>query len=173
VPGSDLLFRLQFPAHPDDNPIVTTTSFYQTPQPAAPFHPGALVIATLANPREKIWGAILNLSPAGLSLRGVDLTSFDDFISQIRDGEPFTAGVMFFPMHRVERVELDLPEGAIPSLAQRFADKTGQDPAPMLVSEFLPSAIDNAEKSHSPTDRTGSNVARDSGKAGDAGDKPR
>jgi hypothetical protein len=107
------------------------------PQPATPFRPGALVIATLANPREKFWGAILHLSPTGLSLRGVDLASFDDFITQIRDGEPFTAGVLFFPMHRVERLELDLPEGNILSLAQRFAQKTGQDPAPLLVSEFL------------------------------------
>ena len=106
----------------------------------APFRAGALVIATLSNPREKFWGAILNLSPVGLSLRGVDLSSFDDFITQIRDGEPFNSGVMFFPMHRLERLELDLPEGNILSLAQRFAQKTGQDPAPILVSEFLPSS---------------------------------
>ncbi|MFZ3263623.1 MAG: hypothetical protein WA172_06455 [Terriglobales bacterium] len=108
------------------------------PQSHTPFRAGALVIATLANPREKFWGAILHLSPVGLSLRGVDLSSFDDFITQIRDGEPFSSGVIFFPMHRVERLELDLPEGNILSLAQRFAQKTGQDPAPLLVSEFLP-----------------------------------
>jgi len=162
---------------------VTSTSFYQAPQPAAPFHPGALVIATLANPREKFWGAILHLSHVGLSLRGVDLSSFDDFVAQIRDGEPFAAGVLFFPMHRVERLELDLPEGTIPSLAQRFAQKTGQDPAPMLVSEFLPSAIENAEKSHSLTGHSETkpaetraaetNVQRGSGKTGAAGDKLR
>ena len=107
-------------------------------QPANPFRPGSVVIATLSNPREKFWGAIIHLSAIGLSLRGVDLSSFDDFTAQIRDGEPFAAGVMFFPMHRVERLELDLPEGSIPSLAQRFAQKTGQDPAPILIGEFLP-----------------------------------
>ncbi|MGA9641961.1 MAG: hypothetical protein WBQ72_11230 [Terriglobales bacterium] len=117
---------------------MPSTSFYEARQPAAPFRPGALVLATLANPREKFWGAILHLSPTGLSLRGVDLSSFDDFAAQIRNGEPFAASVMFFPMHRVERLELDLPEGSLPSLAQRFAQKTGQDPAPILVSEFLP-----------------------------------
>jgi len=124
---------------------VPSTSFYEVPQPAAPFRPGAVVIVTLANPREKFWGAILQLSAIGLSLRGVDLSSFDDFITQIRDGEPFAAGVMFFPMHRVERLELDLPEGTIPSLAQRFAQKTGQDPAPILVSEFLPAGASDTE----------------------------
>jgi len=116
---------------------VTSTSFYQEPQAAVPFRPGALVIVTLTNPREKVWGAILNLSGEGLSLRGVDISSFDDLASQIKNGEPFTSGVVFFPMHRVERMELDLPEGNILSLAQRFAQKTGQDPAPLLVSEYL------------------------------------
>ena len=116
----------------------------QPPQSASPFRAGAVVIATLSNPREKLWGAILHLSSIGLSLRGVDLSSFDDFTTQIRDGEPFAAGVMFFPMHRLERLELDLPEGSLPSLAQRFAQKTGLDPAPILVGEFLPLA-ENAE----------------------------
>ncbi len=116
---------------------MPSTSFYQEPQAASPFRQGALVIATLANPREKFWGAILFLSAEGVSLRGVDVASFDNLASQIKNGEPFTSGVVFFPMHRLERMELDLPEGNILSLAQRFAEKTGQDPAPLLVSEFL------------------------------------
>lgn len=119
---------------------MPSTSFYQDPQTVSPFRPGALVIATLNNPREKFWGAILHLATEGLSLRGVDVASFDNLASQIKNGEPFTSGVVFFPMHRVERIELDLPEGNILSLAQRFAQKTGQDPAPLLVSEFLGSA---------------------------------
>ncbi len=131
---------MHFPSPTDDNRIVTSTSFYQEPQAAVPFRPGALVIATLANPREKFWGAILHLSGEGLSLRGVDIASFDDLASQVKSGEPFTSGVVFFPMHRIERMELDLPEGNLLSLAQRFAEKTGQDPAPILVSEFLGSA---------------------------------
>ena len=132
------------------------------PQSASPFRAGALIIATLSNPREKFWGAILHLSSVGLSLRGVDLSSFDDFIIQVRDGEPFSSGVMFFPMHRVERLELDLPEGNILSLAQRFAQKTGQDPAPLLVSEFLP--LDEAEDdAGSATDATGDSAGNAAG----------
>jgi hypothetical protein len=128
---------LQFPSPTDDNQIVPSTSFYQEPQAVSPFRQGALVIATLTNPREKFWGAILHLATEGVSLRGVDVASFDNLASQIKNGEPFTSGVLFFPMHRLERMELDLPEGNILSLAQRFAQKTGQDPAPLLVSEFL------------------------------------
>jgi hypothetical protein len=131
---------LHFPSPRDDNRSVPSTSFYQDPQTVSPFRPGALVIATLVNPREKFWGAILHLAGEGLGLRGVDVASFDNLALQIKNGEPFTSGVVFFPMHRVERMELDLPEGNILSLAQRFAQKTGLDPAPLLVSEFLRSA---------------------------------
>jgi hypothetical protein len=102
-----------------------------------PFHPGAIVIVTLNNPREKFWGAILNLSSEGLSVRGVDLASFDELISTIKGGDAFTSGAIFFPMHRVERMELDLPESSIQSLSQRFAQQTAQDPAPLLTSGFL------------------------------------
>lgn len=90
-----------------------------------PFLPGALVIATLCNPREKFWGMILSLAAEGLSLSGAELASFEDLAVMVRDGEPFTPAVVFFPMHRIERVELDLPDGSLPSLSQRFFSKTG------------------------------------------------
>jgi hypothetical protein len=98
-----------------------------------PFRSGAIVIVTLGSPREKFWGAILTLSAEGLSLCGIELASFDDLVAMVKDGEPFSPGVVFFPMHRVERMELDLPEGAISSLAQRFAAKTGLDAASVLA----------------------------------------
>ena len=107
------------------------------PRPTGPFHPGAIVIVTLNSPREKFWGAILDLSSEGLSIRGVDLISFDDLVSTIKAGDAFTSGVVFFPMHRIERMELDLPESSILSLSQRFAQQTSQDPAALLTAEFL------------------------------------
>jgi hypothetical protein len=100
-----------------------------------PYQPGTMVVTTLANPREKFWGAILSLSAEGLSLRGIELASFEDLVAMVKDGEPFSLGVVFFPMHRVERMELDLPDGNIPSLSQRFTAKTGLDPATLLRSE--------------------------------------
>jgi len=101
-------------------------------QPGAPFQSGTLVVATLGNPREKFWGAILALATEGLSLCGIELASFEDLISMVKEGEAFSASVVFFPMHRIERVELDLPDGNIPSLAQRFAANTGLDAATVL-----------------------------------------
>jgi len=104
-------------------------------QSGNPFQPGTMVVTTLANPREKFWGAILSLSAEGLSLRGIELASFEDLVAMVKDGEPFSLGVVFFPMHRVERMELDLPDGNKPSLSQRFTGKTGLDPATLLRSE--------------------------------------
>lgn len=91
----------------------------------APFSSGALVVVTLANPRDKFWGMVLTLATEGLSISGIELASFDDLAVMVKDGEPFTPAVVFFPMHRVERIELDLPDGGLPSLAQRFQAKTG------------------------------------------------
>lgn len=98
-----------------------------------PFVPNAIVIATLSNPREKFWGMILALAPEGLSLSGAELASFEDLAVMVRDGEPFTPAVVFFPMHRIERVELDLPDGNLASLSQRFLSKTGIAPTEALA----------------------------------------
>jgi hypothetical protein len=86
---------------------------------------GQLVLVTLQNPREKFWGVILSLTPAGLSLRGVDLESLEDFTQMVKLGEPASANVVFFPMHRVQRVEVDARAGELPSLSEQFAAKTG------------------------------------------------
>jgi hypothetical protein len=111
-----------------------------------PFQPGALVIVTLCNPREKFWGMILVLAPAGLSLSGAELASFEDLTVMVRDGEPFTPAVVFFPMHRIERVELDLPDGHLPSLSQRFFSKTGLEPSAALA----PHLDQDGSRPHAP-----------------------
>jgi hypothetical protein len=92
-----------------------------------------MVVATLGNPREKFWGIILSLAPEGLSLSGAELASFDDLTTMVKDGDAVTPAVVFFPMHRIERVELDLPDGSLPSLSQRFTAKTGLEPAAVLT----------------------------------------
>ena len=102
-----------------------------------PFVAGAVVLVTLNNPREKFWGAIVELAAAGLSIRGLDLNCFDDSASMLHSGEAFEPNLVFFPMQRVERIELDASAPGIPSLAQRFANKTGLD-----AERFLSGAPD-------------------------------
>ena len=134
-------FDLQCKRIPADN--LAMEKIPATPFSKAPFAPGALVIATLSNPREKFWGMILVLAAEGLSLSGAELASFEDLAVMVRDGEPFTPAVVFFPMHRIERVELDLADGTLPSLSQRFLSKTGLEPsvalAPLAGSSPIPS----------------------------------
>jgi hypothetical protein len=90
------------------------------------FRPGALVLIALNSPREKFWGALLEISPAGISVRGLDLNSLEDFARQLRAGDPVAPAAVFFPMHRIERMELDVRSGEIPSLGERFESKSGR-----------------------------------------------
>ena len=101
-----------------------------------PFQSGAMALLTLGNPREKFWGCD-SAGVQGISLSGIELGSFEDFVSMIKAGDPPSFGVVFFPMHRIERLELDLSDGNIPSLSQRFAAKTGLDPASILTRNLL------------------------------------
>jgi len=59
-------------------------------------------------------------------MRGIDLNSFDDFARLINAGENATPASVFFPMHRVERIELDARNGDIPSISERFENRTGR-----------------------------------------------
>jgi hypothetical protein len=99
---------------------------------SAAFVSGSMVVVTLGNPRDKFWGMILALAPEGLSMSGLELASFEDFVVMVKDGESVTPAVVFFPMHRIERIELDLPDGNLPSLSQRFSAKTGLPPTEIL-----------------------------------------
>lgn len=104
---------------------------------AGPFQSGAIVLVTLNNPREKFWGKVLALDPAGLSLCGIELASFEDATNMFIRGEPLAAASLFMPMHRVEKLELDVPSGSIPSLSQRFRSRTGIEPRVALVGPEL------------------------------------
>jgi hypothetical protein len=88
----------------------------------------SLVIVSLHTPKEKVWGELLAIHPAGITMRGVDLNSFDHFIRQINEPEGERTGLptVFFPMNRVERIALDEPSGAIPSMAELFSRKVGR-----------------------------------------------
>lgn len=92
------------------------------------FEPRSLVIVNLINPKEKFFGVLGSLSAAGITVRAVNLDSFDDWIRQLAgDDEPeLDLMTMFFPLFRVERIFLDEPSGAIRSYAQRFEDLVGR-----------------------------------------------
>ncbi len=91
------------------------------------FDKNALIIINLVNPKEKFFGVLMALSAAGLTMRGINLDSFDDWVRQVaHDEEPnLDLITMFVPLFRVERIFLDEPSGAIRSYAQRFEQSVG------------------------------------------------
>jgi hypothetical protein len=97
--------------------------------------PHSIVVVSLHSPREKVWGELLAITPAGITIRGVDLNSFDHFVKQINEPESERIGLptVFFPITRVERVSLDEPSGSIPSMAEIFARKVGRSLAEYLA----------------------------------------
>jgi hypothetical protein len=88
----------------------------------------SIVIVSLHDPKEKIWGQLIGLSQAGITVRGLDVNSFDDFLQQVRTPEQGQVGLatIFYPMQRVERIALDEAKGSIPSLAQVFERQVGR-----------------------------------------------
>ena len=89
--------------------------------------PGAQVIIVLHSPREKCWGILDEISPAGVFLRGLDLNAFDDWVGAVAHDEPFMGlSDLFFPMWRVERLSRDESAAGVSSLAEQFEQRTGR-----------------------------------------------
>ena len=94
---------------------------------ALPFAPRTPVLIFLHTPREKVFGVLLALQPAGIALRGIDLEALDDFRRQEARGETGLGLVtLFYPMSRVERMERDATVGGIEGIADRFKRETGR-----------------------------------------------
>ena len=102
------------------------------------FEPQSLVIVNLVNPKEKFFGVLRALSPAGVTVRAINLDSFEDWVHQIARAEEqeIVMITMFVPLFRVERIFLDEPAGAIQSYAPRFQQVTGQD-----ISDYLATSV--------------------------------
>lgn len=101
----------------------------------------SIVILNLQNPREKIWGALLSINAYGLTVRGIDINSFDDWSRSIANHtESMGLSTMFIPMMRVEKVTLDETFGEYKSLSDQFYDRVGHQ-----VVEFLgiPEVLDD------------------------------
>jgi hypothetical protein len=86
------------------------------------------VLLYLHQPQEKLWGVLRRLDATGVLLEGIDLASFDDWVAQLERAETSVVGasLVFIPMTRLERILLDRSSGDIPSLAERFEQRTGR-----------------------------------------------
>jgi hypothetical protein len=91
------------------------------------FRPRTPVVLYLHSPREKVFGLLESLQPAGVAVRGIDLAAFEDWLWQEARGEQgLGLATVFYPMQRVERLERDATAGGLEGLADRFRRETGR-----------------------------------------------
>jgi len=89
---------------------------------------GESIILILQNPREKLVGVLHEINAAGIFLRAIDLGYFDEWMSAIKNDEPFLSMQDYFvPMWRVERLTRDESSPEMPSMTEQFNRKTGFD----------------------------------------------
>ena len=98
---------------------------------------GTTVVIYLQGPKEKVWGVLVSLTSSGVVLRGIDLATFDDWMRQEARGEEELIGLttIFYPMHRVVRMERDETVGPLTSYADRFAREVGRSVGAVLGLE--------------------------------------
>jgi hypothetical protein len=100
-----------------------------------PFRSGDLVVVVLHSPRERVWGYLLGLDAAGIALRGLDLSPWEEVLTLVRteQADQVALGTRFLPMHRIEAMYLDEASFGVPSLAEIFLGRTGHDPHAFLA----------------------------------------
>ena len=108
---------------------------------------GSIVIVHLTNPTEKFWGILEGLELVGVTLRGINVSSFDDWMAQAaRGGQGLGLSTTFVPLFRVERIFLDEPVGEVESYRQRFARRVG-----VPVERYLGLAAEETDASEVPS----------------------
>ena len=77
---------------------------------------------------------MFDVASSGVTVRGIDLEAFDDWMNHIRLHEPngVQATTVFFPLHRVEKIMLDEGIGTVPSLSDMFVATVGRTIEPFL-----------------------------------------
>src|SRR5205085_10259783 len=102
----------------------------------------SVVIANLQAPREKIWGILLSINTYGITIRGLDLNSFQDWArSMASQSETIGLSTMFIPMMRVEKVILDETGVGYKSFSEQFLERVGRD-----VHEYFGIADEELER---------------------------
>jgi hypothetical protein len=89
---------------------------------------GRPVVLYLQQPKEKVWGILLSVRTPGVVVRGLDLAAFDEWMRQEARDEERQLGLVtaFYPMHRIDRVEVDETVGTVLSCSERFARDVGR-----------------------------------------------
>ena len=103
------------------------------------FERGSIVIVNLVNPKEKFWGVLRSLSAVGMTIRGINLDTFEDWVRQCARGgeeeQTLDLTTMFVPLFRLERLFLDEEVGSVQSYSDFFRQVVGRTPQSWLGME--------------------------------------
>jgi hypothetical protein len=99
---------------------------------------GSFVLVHLSSPREKFWGLLEQRDASGVTVRGLAVEGFEEWLREIvrEDVPSFSPATVFFPLQRVERISLDETIGEAVSLAERFRRQVGEDPRAYLLTKI-------------------------------------
>ena len=101
----------------------------------------SFVIVHLTNPKEQFWGLLLDIKTYGITVKGINLNSFEDWARQVKLKEKnMDVVTVFFPMHRVEKIFLDEDMGILPSLVHQFKEISGVE-----VNEYFEMDLKNID----------------------------
>jgi hypothetical protein len=94
----------------------------------------SFVVVNLHSPSERFVGRLITMSVPGVTLRGLDLGGFEDWMNDISSDEQsgMAPSTIFFPLHRIEKILLDEDFGESPSLASMFMLRIGTS-----IDEYL------------------------------------
>jgi hypothetical protein len=92
------------------------------------FEPGAPVVLYLVDPKEKVWGLLGSIGAAGVTIRGMSLDTFEDWMRQEAKEADEQIGLvaLYYPLTRIERMERDESIGLVAGYADRFARQVGR-----------------------------------------------
>jgi hypothetical protein len=98
---------------------------------------GSLVILNCVSPKEKLWGVLIRIDSVGIVIRGLELSSVEDWLQQEKQQtEPLIGpSTQLIPMHRVERVYLDESTPVITSYGDRYAAECGANACQALLGQ--------------------------------------
>ena len=89
---------------------------------------GESVLIVLHSPREKLLGILDEIDAAGVFVRAIDLSYFDDWCASIANGDQYLPMTdSFIPMWRVEKISRDESTADAPSMAEHFERRTGKN----------------------------------------------
>lgn len=96
--------------------------------------PDSFINVHLIEPVERLWGRLISITAAGVTVRGMNVKEVESFKYQGPHRNVFPQ-TFFFPMRRVVKLDLDEAMDLVPSVIDSIVAVSGQSKHQILQSE--------------------------------------